>query len=183
MPKRVLVISTLNGHFELLTSNQSDFLLHYGHGVDRVGMDANKIDFAIVGQDVLLPVCHQSMTSRIDVSLGTEASEPLPYASPWHTSSIAYLIAETIAEQHPTLRLDTVVESSIVGCTKGFVEQGRGIAWLPKSTIQTELDTGVFVQLADESFEIPLSIELYRHVANTRRVVEKFWEHVKSSTA
>lgn len=176
-------ISGIHDHFEALRSKQSDFLLHYGHGVGLLAMDANKFDFAVVGQDELVPVCHYSLRKSYATSLSSNSKQPLPYISPWRTSSIAYLIAENIAQNHPSTRLDTVVESSIVGCTKGYVAQGVGIAWLPTSAVQSELDSGEFVKLSDESFQIPLSIELYRYVSNSNPMATRFWQHIKNMSA
>ncbi len=174
-------ISGIHDHFEALRSKQSDFLLHYGHGVGLLAMDANKFDFIVVGQDLLVPVCHHSLRESYATSLSSDSTDPLPYISPWRTSSIAYLIAEKIAQNHPSTRLDTVVESSIVGCTKGYVSQGTGVAWLPTSAIQSELNSGEFVKLSDESFEIPLSIELYRYVSNSNPVAARFWKHIREA--
>lgn len=174
-------ISGIQDYFESLRNKQSDFLLHYGHGVDMFAMDANKFDYAVVGRDVLLPVCHQSLKNTVEDSLNSKSPKSLPYASPWRTSSIAYLIAEKIAQNNSSTRLDTVAESSIVGCTKGFVEEGVAIAWLPKSSVDQELESGKFIRLFDESFEIPLSIEIYRYSSNSDPVNEKFWEYIQTT--
>ena len=176
-------VSGIHDHFEALRSRFSDFLLHYGHGVGLLAMDANKFDYLAVGRDVLVPVCHKSLRKDYATALGSAAKKPLPYISPWRTSSIAYLIAEKIAQNHPSTRLDTVVESSIVGCTKSYVALGAGIAWLPLTAVVAELESGEFVRLSDASFEIPLSIELYRYASNSSPLANRFWEHVRRTVA
>lgn len=174
-------ISGVHDHFEALRNKQSDFLLHYGHGVGLLAMDANKFDYKVVGNDRLVPVCHRSLYDSISSFLSENSKKPLPYISPWRTSSIAHVIAEKIAQNHPTLRLDPLVESSIVGCTKGYVSQGVGIAWIPTTAIEEELQSGEFRQLFDESFEIPLSIELFRYVSGGNAVADRFWEFVEET--
>ena len=176
-------ISGIHDHFESLRARQSDFLLHYGHGVGMLAMDASKFEYTVIERDVLVPVCHHSMKQSETCSLSSKSKELLPYLSPWRTSSIAYLIAEKIAQNHPTVRLDTVVESSIIGCTKGFVAQGYGIAWLPESAVKDEVESGQFVKLEDANFEIPLSIELYRYASNASPIATRFWEHVRKRTS
>ncbi len=173
-------ISGIHDHFETLRSKQSDFLLHYGHGLEMLAMDASKFESIVIGRDSLVPVCHRLLHARHDYKLPCENGNALPYLSPWRTSSIANSIAKRISESYPYTRLDTNVESSIVGCTKGFVAAGAGMAWLPKSIIRSELDSGEFVVIADSAFEIPLSIELYRYSATTKPVALRLWEHVKS---
>lgn len=174
-------ISGVLDHFEALRSKQYDFLLHYGHGVGLLAMDANKFDFMVVGQDTLIPVCHHSLSSSYANVLGRKSKKTLPYISPLRTTSIAHLIAENIAQVLPSTRLDTIVESSTVGCTKGFVSQGAGIAWLPFTSIKAELSSGEFARLSDESLEIPLSIELYRYSANNSPLARRFWDHVAAT--
>lgn len=171
-------VSGIHDHFEALRAQHSDFLLHYGHGVGMLAMDASKFEYTVIASDVLVPVCHRRFERRSTCLTNSRSGNPIPYISPWRTSSIAYLIAEKIAQHHPTTRLDTVVESSIVGCTKGFVSQGIGIAWLPHSSVLSEIESGEFIKLADESFEIPLSIELYRYATNASSLAKQFWDHV-----
>jgi len=172
-------VSGIHDHFEALRNRQSDFLLHYGHGVGMLAMDASKFEYTVIEQDVLVPVCHHSLSRSNCNLLKSNSKRRLPYISPWRNSSIAYLIAEKIARSHPAIRLDTVVESSIVGCTKGFVAQAVGVAWLPVSAIKDEIESGEFVKIADASFEISLAIELYRYPPNTHPMATTFWEHVK----
>lgn len=176
-------ISGIHDHFETLRSRQSDFLVHYGHGVEMLAMDASKFDNTVIGHDVLVPVCHRSLKPRDGYLLPQDSGVPVPYLSPWRTSSIANAIAKKIAESHPYTRLDTRVESSIVGCTKGFVAEGAGIAWLPRSIIGDELASGEFALAADESYEVPLSIQLYRYSASTKPIALRFWDYVAAMTA
>ena len=177
-------ISGIHDHFETLRSQQTDFLLHYGHGVDMLAMDASKFEHTVVATDVLVPVAHHTaVKNREDYLLQCGTGALVPYVSPWRTSSIANLIAERIAEADPSPRLDTVVESSIVGCTKGFVSEGVGIAWLPSSAIEKELASGEFVRAADPGFDIPLSIELYRSTNSSRRFAARFWEFIQMRPA
>jgi len=171
-------ISGVHKHFEVLRSTQCDFLLHYGQGIDMLAMNAQNYEHIVVGRDVLIPVCHRSVQPDGKYALPHDKGEPLPYLSPWKNSSIANAIATKIAESHPYTRLNTLLESSIVGCTKGFVETGAGIAWLPESCIVEELASGTFVRAADESFDIPLSIQLHRYSAATTPIADKFWNHV-----
>lgn len=175
-------VSGIHDHFEALRSRLSDFLLHYGHGLGMLAMDSSKFEYMTIEREVLVPVCHRSLSQSGVCSLKSKSKKPLPYISPWRTSSIAYLIAEKIAQNHPTVRLDTIVESSTVGCTKGFVAQGVGIAWLPLSVVAEEIESGEFVPLSEKSFKIPLSIELYRYASSASLVAAKFWQHVRNRT-
>ncbi|MEO0997393.1 MAG: substrate-binding domain-containing protein, partial [Pseudomonadota bacterium] len=171
-------ISGVHDHFERLRGRLSDFLLHYGHGVELLAMDASKFESVTVGSDVLVPVCHRSFAQAGERILSEENDAPVPYYSPWHTSSIANTIAKTIAESYPYVRLDTRVESSTVGCTRAFVAQGAGVAWLPQSVIEQELAAGEFVRAGDRGFDIPLSIQIYRYLGNTKPAVLRLWEHI-----
>ncbi len=171
-------IAGVNGHFKMLESQQSDLMIHYGHGVEMLALDASRFESIDIGTDVLLPVCHRSLLGNGESMLPSRDGKALPYLSPRHSSLVANTIAGMIAEIHPETRLDTKVESSIIGCTKGFVCEGLGLGWLPKSLIEEELSSGQLVIAADQSYAIPLSIQLYRYTANSKSIVRKFWDHV-----
>ncbi len=171
-------VSGIHDNFATLRTRHADFLLHYGHSLGTLVMDENRFEHTLLGRDVLVPVCHHSLSDNNTFSLQRESKEPLPYITPWRTSSVAYLIAEKIMQKDPKARLHTVVESSTVACSKGFVAQGAGIAWLPISAVQNELDSGLFVRVPDASFEIPLAISLYRYTAHSRPLASRFWDYV-----
>ena len=173
-------ISGIHDHFENLRNLQSDFLLHYGHGISTLAMDASKFGRVVIGEDVLVPVCQYELQASENYTLPSSGDQPLPYISPWHTSPIAKLIADRAAQTYPPAYLDTLVESSIVDCTKGFVAQGVGVAWLPRSAIEDELACGEFAQIGDASYEIPLPIEIFRYSSNTKPTAMRFWKHVES---
>ncbi len=175
-------ISGIHDHFEALRNQQCDFLLHYGHGVSILAMDASRFEHLVVGTDTLVPAAIPALAERLGARFPGSDEQSIPYISPWRTSPIAKLIADNMAEFHPSARLRTVVESSIVGCTRGFVDAGVGMAWLPKSGIRRELAGGELIQLGDDKFEIPLSIELYRYGSNSRPLARRFWNHLKTNT-
>ncbi|MCG8369356.1 MAG: LysR family transcriptional regulator [Proteobacteria bacterium] len=176
-------ISGVHKHFEILRSKQSDFLLHYGQGVDVLAMDARRYEHLVVGRDTLVPVCHASLRTDDEYLFPTRSSEPLNYLSPWRNSSIASAIATKITESRSFTRLNTVLESSILGCTKGFVVAAAGFAWLPRSIVVAELECGELVRAADAGFDIPLSIQLHRYSASPSPIAGRFWQFVSERYA
>ena len=173
-------VSGIHDHFERLQSKKSDFLLHCGHGVEMLAMDASKYEHITVGHDVLVPVCHHSLLPEMADVLTREDGRPVPYLSPWKNSAVANTIASKIAESNPGARLDALLESSILGCTKGFVAAAAGVAWLAETLIEKELESGDFARIAGTEFDIPLSIQLYRYSPTSTPIATRFWDHVAS---
>jgi len=57
--------------------------------------------------------------------------------------------------------------------------EGKGIAWLPKSLTEQEVIDGRLVRALDESWDIPLDINLTRPIAPINTSAETFWGSLK----
>ncbi|MNV99074.1 cell density-dependent motility repressor [compost metagenome] len=59
---------------------------------------------------------------------------------------------------------------------------GRGIAWLPKSLIQEDLDAERLVVAASTDWMVDLEIRLYRDRAMIGRAAEALWQSATDVT-
>jgi LysR family transcriptional regulator, hypochlorite-specific transcription factor HypT len=60
---------------------------------------------------------------------------------------------------------------------------GRGIAWLPRTLIDDDLDAGRLVLAADSRWSIDLEIRLYRQRERIGGAAEAFWQAATSNAA
>ena len=54
----------------------------------------------------------------------------------------------------------------------------RGMAWLPKSLIEDQLQDGRLVLAGNEVWNIPIEIHIIRPVTRQTPVAEQFWTHL-----
>jgi DNA-binding transcriptional LysR family regulator len=63
------------------------------------------------------------------------------------------------------------------------VLNGEGIAWLPKSLIEAELNDGSLVPAGDKTWQLDLELRLYRDRNNDMPLINDLWEYLQSRTA
>ena len=59
---------------------------------------------------------------------------------------------------------------------KTMTMSGRGVAWIPASLIQQELDTKELVLAGGVQWQIPIDIKLYRQKAQMSQPAESVWK-------
>jgi LysR family transcriptional regulator, hypochlorite-specific transcription factor HypT len=62
---------------------------------------------------------------------------------------------------------------------KAMAITGRGVAWLPESSVRAEL-AGNSLVIVDDTHSIDMRIHLYRSMDKVRPVVERLWTYLKS---
>ena len=55
---------------------------------------------------------------------------------------------------------------------------GLGVAWLPKSLVAPDLDSGALVQTGAPEWSVGLQIKLIRNQAHANRVTQAIWAHL-----
>lgn len=58
---------------------------------------------------------------------------------------------------------------------------GRGIAWLPRTLIEEDLEAGRLVVAAQPRWSMELEIRLYRQQAEVGRAAQAFWRAATGS--
>jgi DNA-binding transcriptional LysR family regulator len=61
-----------------------------------------------------------------------------------------------------------------------MVLEGEGVAWLPRSLIETELTGGVLVAAGGVAWTTELELRVYRDVLNREDLVGRLWSHLKT---
>ena len=79
-----------------------------------------------------------------------------------------------------TPKLSLCVESSMAECLKNMVLSGIGIAWLPYSSIASDIEKGNLAQLHDERHD--LEIRLFRAPQTLSFAAEHIWTQAKNNS-
>ncbi|WP_299948913.1 LysR family transcriptional regulator [uncultured Ruegeria sp.] len=75
----------------------------------------------------------------------------------------------------------TIAESPTVEVLKNCVLMGQGIAWLPYSSVQSELETGNLVLAGSEAWFEQLEVRVYGLKEVESRLVQRIWGNLDSS--
>lgn len=193
---RLIALNVHDAVLRLVEGN-ADLLIAYQHVSQPIQLDPNRYDMLPLGQEVLAPyVGADTRPEHLGQPLyclpGT-AKQPLPYLA---YAPGAYLgrVVETALKQAPTaVHLDRVYETDMAEGLKAMAREGHGVAFLPLSAVQKDIQSGKLVS-AGAGLDMTLDIRIYRERPGVRlhersadrssapqapRAVDRFWDDLK----
>ncbi len=157
---------------QLLKQGQCDFMLCYADQNLLHTVSQGLFQSMPLGTTDIVPVCltNDQSECRFDI----HASFPLISYSP--NAYLQHLVKQ-ILEKHQ-LHAQLQYETDNANNIKDLVLQGRGIAWLPRLTIETELQQGI-LKICDINLAYPKQqIFLLKLNLTQRESIEQLWQHV-----
>ena len=67
----------------------------------------------------------------------------------------------------------------MAGALRIRARAGDGVAWLPKSLVAPDLETGLLVRTGDPDWEVSLGIRLFRDRERTNRLTRSLWSFLE----
>jgi DNA-binding transcriptional LysR family regulator len=155
------------------------FLLCHGHADVPTRLDEAQCQFAVVGEDMLVPVSAPSAAgdgARYRIDAADPGTLPiLAYSRQSGLGQIMRGILGTKLEREP---FNIVFTADHAVLLKAMVLDGRGIAWLPMSLIRDEIQSGRMVVARDDAWQVSLEVRLYRHPSAMSKLAEALWKVV-----
>ncbi|UTW44439.1 LysR family transcriptional regulator [bacterium SCSIO 12696] len=164
--------------YESLKHQEFDLLIVYGDSISPISLDASKYESIQLGEDILLPVCSRALQNRELFQFPGTPEKPIPYLSYMNYSSVTKMIHEVTTNSLTPFYFEKVIETSTAEAIKSMVMEDFGVGWLPKSTIEQELEQGEVIVLGEGAYNIPLKVEIYRYMANIKPEIMNFWDRL-----
>lgn len=163
-------------------AGDGDFLLCYASEDTRQRLARADVQGLQVGIDQLVPV-----------SCRSDTGEPLHGARPCQqVRAVAHPVdsffgqivqRDCLAVLPTNLRMEVACENTLSEALKTLVLQGFGMAWLPASLVQRELDSGELMTLDDQWPRVDLQIRLYRLQLPRSEAAARVWQHLQAMSA
>ncbi len=164
-----------SSHFSALEHNYVDFFIGYLDRRIELGQDETLFTSLLLGKESLVPVCATNKNGRPRWWLPGKQSEPIsclhtfPENSPWP-------IKFHMDARFGNLEFKSVYDSSTGTTLKAMAIEGFGMAWLPRTLVAKELETGQLVRAAERIDDILVEIRIFRCLNNHEPRVSKFWK-------
>ena len=173
-------IDAVNFHdgVDAFLAGNSDLFLCYASVNLSAQLQRDDIESLSVGFDELIPVSLAKsdgtpIHSTQDGSVLTMLSHP-------SASFFGQLIERQSFSKLPdTVSLDHKYQSPLSEGLKALVLKGLGIAFLPRSIITDEINSGKLVPLTEILLSIPLEIKVLRLKGSESISANKLWRHLK----
>ena len=154
-----------------LKNGDVDFVIAYGHPGKPVG---GSIDTITIGEDQLVPVCKPDADGAPLFRFDAQTVK-MPFLRFGDNAPIGTHLEPLFDRFDIANRLRTVYENSMAGALRIRARAGDGVAWLPKSLVQPDLNSGILVYVDEPDWIVDLSICLVRNKQKTNRVTRSIW--------
>ncbi|OUS30065.1 hypothetical protein A9R01_12510 ['Osedax' symbiont bacterium Rs2_46_30_T18] len=162
---------------ETFLGASSDFLLCYNTANIFKQLLVDEVESLQVGVDELVPVCAANEEGAALFKVAEQ--QVLPMLSHTPESFFGQLIAVKCLSKLPSsIQIKHCYQSSLSEALKALVLKGKGIAYLPRSIVQQEINTGKLVLIEDFLVRVPLQINLYRLKHSQSLQAQQLWEQV-----
>jgi LysR family transcriptional regulator, hypochlorite-specific transcription factor HypT len=175
---KAVVIPSMQGvehHFDALANGIVDLLMSYGDEAITANVaQLGELEEKIAGEDEFVPVASAAFAKREaleDLRAGTSPLPFLAYSSFSFSEKLVTPLASTLKN-----RLRVVYENSLSESLKAMALEGCGIAWLPRSTVQSELEDGRLVCVGRGDLVPRVAIKAYRMRNNASPVLHALWQ-------
>lgn len=161
---------------QLLTDSSCDFLLCFEHPSIAMSLDLARFKRAEITQDRLLPVCIPGPGKRLKPrwQLGSLRTKSVPLLGYGEGSFFASVVTRIIGDRTQGLAVRHVDTLSEV--LKRLALRGAGVAWLPESTIASELENQKLILAGDQGWSAPLTLSLFADPRQMNQRGHQIWE-------
>ncbi len=159
-----------------------DFVLCHAHPAVSGRLDHDFVS-AIVGRDVLIPVCGRDRGGKALHRLDGDQAHGVPMLAFSAASGLGRIVAGLRGRALDKLGARTVFTAHLATVLRNMALDGRGVAWLPQSVIDADLKARRLVPAAPPSWRIPLDIRIFRSDAAHTPAVLALWSAITSARA
>ena len=136
-----------------------------------------------VGTDTLVPVSAPDKAGRPRHVLSSSGKTRVPILAYSSESGIGRVIRALRSVALENAHGEPVFTAHLASVLKTMALDGRGVAWLPTSLIEDELESGRLVEAGSSEWKIDVEIRLFRSDATLPPAAEAFWRAVSDPSA
>lgn len=173
-----LITDNFHDSIRAFVEGDCDFLLTYEHPRIPVLLDPERFPSLELGADRMIPVSAPLPDGRPRHQLPGSKDRPVPFLAYAPETFLGKLVGVLVAEQGDGLNLAHIYENPMAEALKVMAITGRGVAWLPESSVQAELSAGTLVTLAPAA-TVDMRVRIYRSMEKVRPTVERLWKFLK----
>ena len=158
-----------------LENGIADFVISYSSRYSRGVPALDSLQSLTIGRDALIPVCRVADDGGPIFDLDDATAGTLPYLRFGSGAPISRHIEPPLRQRGVESRLNVIYENPMVGALRIRAKDGDGIAWLPRSVVQPDLDAGLLTLAGDPDWSIELAIRLHRLRRHSNALTRKIW--------
>lgn len=133
-------------------------------------LTSQRFTSTVIGEDTLIPVHAPDL-----ITLSKRRKSSIPLLSYSDQSGLGKILHNSSQFQSIRHTLRSVFSSHLATVLKIMAISGKGVAWLPKNVIETELSNGTLIPFGGDDHQIPTNIRLFRPTSQQSTSIETLW--------
>ena len=172
----------MGDYADALMSGAADLLLTYDHATLLLPDDQNEeIERLFVQREMIVPVAAPDYAATLGPDWMDNQDQRLRHLG-YPKYSFTEKITESIVERFGE-RLDKAYESPVTGSVRAAALKGLGLAWLPMSVVEADIESNRLTRLEGEGLTATIEIVVFRRKASQNPMLEAFWRDVMNANA
>jgi DNA-binding transcriptional LysR family regulator len=159
----------------LMLQSKVQFVLSHAHSKAQGALDAEPYTSARIGEDLLIAVSAPDEKGNARHRLARQGGPAVPMLQYTEESGLGRIMRAVIGRRLESVPAQAVFTAHLASVLRTMVLDGRGIAWLPQTLVQDDIDQGRLVAAASNDWEVPLEIRLYRDSELLGKAANAFW--------
>ncbi|MEO3434459.1 LysR family transcriptional regulator [Inquilinus sp. CAU 1745] len=172
-----LISDSMQACEQVMLRGEAQFLLCHHHESAPCRLDPERFASAVVATDVLLPLSAPDGEGRPLWPLTGKPGAPARRLAYSPESGLGRIVAANRPSGGDAWPEPAFI-SHLAATLLSMARAGEGVAWLPRTLAEHDLETGHLVEAGDETLHIPLQIRLFRPIARQSATAEALWEAV-----
>jgi DNA-binding transcriptional LysR family regulator len=158
-----LLSEKLSECINLLNRGHVNYLFCYANESLTLPIDEKKFAYTTIGKESLIPVTIPNQNKSPLFTLPGSRENPLPFIAYAHDSIFGRAVDQLIQDEAHSCFLSRRYENPYSHTLKSLVQEKLGFAWLPRTSIVSDLEQGKLCRSGDEHWDIEFDIRLYYH--------------------
>ena len=158
-----------------LDEGEVEFFICYEDPSEIRLYDMKKYASLQLGIETLVPIVSPDSKGKPRWWLPSNPQGVIPYLQTKFTHSL-WPVKHHLDDRYGHLQFLIVYEATIATALSQMAREGYGVAWVPLSTVASDLQSGQLVRAGDENDNIELPINIYRNTNIIAPHAEKFWQ-------
>jgi DNA-binding transcriptional LysR family regulator len=169
-----VVAANINDAVIALEEGSCDLMIVYHHPLTPISLDLERFASLALGHDAFIPVCAPSAYGKPLFTLSAN-SKPIPHLAYTATTFLGK-VADVVIRNAPEIApLERCYEADMAMLLVRMAVEGYGVAWLPYSAVQDELERGLLVQAGGAEWSTRLEIRSYCSLLNQNPTMRSLW--------
>jgi LysR family transcriptional regulator, hypochlorite-specific transcription factor HypT len=179
--ERVELLSDVLSRCEvLMQQGKVHFVLTHAHPRATSPLDAEHYAALKIGTDELMAVSRPNDRGLPLHALAADKNSTTSILGYTHESGLGRIFEAVMGQRLKTVPTQVVFKAHLASVLRTMALDGRGLAWLPKTLVEEDLDAGRLVSACHGEWNVPLDIRLYREKNMTGQAPQALWRAAAS---